>query len=1055
MISRIIYVSVYYREIVLLLTLLLAAVGWMSFQDLPIDAVPDITNVQVQVNTSVDGFVPEEIERTITFPIEVAMSGIAGVTELRSITHYGLSQVTVVFEEDTDILKARQWISERLQLMNGRFPKDVFPKLGPVSSGLGEIYHYSVETETQLTGNERMTQLIELRSLQDWYIKPRLLTVKGVAEINTIGGYEKQFHIQPRPNDLIRYGIHFADIQNAINLTNQNMGGGYVQQTGEQFLIQAVGLFKNMSDIGGVPVKNLETYKTVTIDDIARVTLARELRTGAALSGGQETVLGTVLMLLGENSRTVSTRVDERINEIQKGLPPGFKIKPLYNRSELVNATLETVEHNLLTGAFLVVIVLLFLLGNVRAALITALTIPLSLLITFIPMRYFGISGNLMSLGALDFGIIIDGAVIVLDNCVRVIQERKRQLKPGMIMRQSDLKSAVYDASVEIRQAAGFGELIIVVVFLPLFTLVGIEGKMFKPMAATFSIAVISALCLSFTTAPALASLLLTRNVADHEPWLMKQMRRLYSPILELGLKNRFAVLGGALVSLLIGIVLFFQLGGEFLPKLDERSYAIQFIRPINISLDQSLDLQAQSERIIQGFPEVARVFSRTGTSEVATDPMGVNLSDTYVMMKNQREWPLRDGGRRTSEQFVTALLNSLEEHLPGQRAILSQPIQMRFNELLEGTRADISVKVFGDDMEQLALYTKKIGEIIGQIRGAGDVEIELKGTSPILKITPKEGILKNLGVSRAEILETVSIALGGQEVGHFYEGVKRFPIIIRLSEDDRSDLNLLRSLPVGISSNSMIPLSEAANLHFEPGYSSISREQTKRRAAVMINPRGRDTESFVKEAKEIVEKTVQLPSGYFLEWAGNFKNLQEAKARLMIVTPVTFLLVLIMIYAVFKNIYKTLLIFSGVPLALIGGVLGLMLNQLPFSISAGVGFIALSGIAVLNGVVLVHYFSDLSKEGLRGEELARKGTSIRLRAVLMTALVDVFGFLPMMLSAGAGAEVQKPLASVVIGGIISSTLLTLVVLPSLYCLFEKQLMDIEDRRKLPIGRKV
>ena len=1048
MISRIIYVSVYYREVVLLMTLCLGIVGWMSFETLPIDAVPDITNVQVQVNTSIDGLVPEEIERTITFPIEVAMSGIAGVTELRSITRYGLSQVTVVFEETTEILKARQWISERLQLMNGKFPKDVYPRLGPVSSGLGEIYHYSVEAETEAQGSARILQLMELRSLQDWYIKPRLLTVKGVAEINTIGGYEKQFHIQPHPKDLARFGIHFLDIQSAIGLTNQNVGGGYVQQTGEQFLVQAIGLFQTLRDIGAVPIKNLETFKTVTIDDVAKVTLARELRTGAAMAGGSETVLGTVLMLLGENSRTVSTRVDERINEIQKGLPHGYKIKPLYNRSDLVNATLETVEHNLVTGALLVIVVLLLLLGNVRAALITAVTIPLSLLITFIVMKYFGISGNLMSLGALDFGIIIDGAVIVLDNCVRVIQERKKQLKPGMILRQSDLKAAIYDASVEIRQAAGFGELIIVVVFLPLFTLTGIEGKMFKPMAATFSIAVLSALWLSFTTAPALASLFLTKDVADHEPWLMNQIRKCYLPILDFGLKHRFLVMGGGVFSVLLGVLLFFQLGGEFLPKLDERSFAVQFIRPINISLDQSLALQSKSETLIQEFPEVAHVFSRTGTSEVATDPMGVNLSDTYVMMKDPKDWPIVNGKKRSTEEFIEALFNSLESHLPGQRAILSQPIQMRFNELLEGTRADVSLKVFGDEMETLGSVTRQIGDVVSKIPGAGDVDIELKGTSPILRIVPKEGILKNLGVSYHEILETVGTALGGQQLGHFYEGVKRFPIILRLSEEDRSDLDLIRALPVGISSNAMIPLSDAAHISFEEGYSSISREQTKRRAAVLINPRGRDTESFVKEAQRAVEQTVHLPTGYYLEWAGNFKNFQEAKSRLLIVTPLTLILVLMMIYGVFKNIYKTLLIFSGVPLALVGGVLGLILNKLPFSISAGVGFIALSGIAVLNGVVLVHYFSDLAKEGLKGEELARKGTSIRLRAVLMTALVDIFGFLPMMLSHGAGAEIQKPLASVVIGGIISSTFLTLIALPSLYCLFEKQMMDIEDRRR-------
>lgn len=1039
MINKILHFSVYNRGIVLLFTFLLGILGWVSFQNLPIDAVPDITNVQVQVNSTVEGLAPEEIERTVTFPVETAMSGIAGVNQVRSITRFGLSQVTVVFEDDLDIYRARQLVSERLQMVAGQLPKNVSPRLGPVSSGLGEIYFYSIEANEVAKGEARSRQLMEIRALQDWYVKPRLLTVKGVAEVNTIGGYEKQFHIQPRPKDLARYGIHFSDIQTALELTNQNVGGGYIQQTAEQFLVQAVGLFQNMNDIREVPVKSLETYKTITVGDIADVALAKELRTGAALVQGNEAVLGTALMLLGDNSRTVSTRVSERIQEIQKGLPSGYKIQPLYNRSHLVNATLGTVEHNLITGASLVIVVLLLLVGNIRAALVTAATIPLSLLMTFIVMKHFGISGNLMSLGALDFGIIVDGAVIVLDNCVRFVQDRTKKL--GRSLNPNELKQAVYEASVEIRKAAGFGELIIVVVFLPIFALVGIEGKMFKPMAATFSIAVLAALCLSFTTAPALASLLLKGKITDREPWLMSQIRKLYLPLLGLSLRRRAWVMGIGGISIFLGIFLFTKLGGEFLPQLDERSLTIQFIRPVNISLDQSIALQEKSEKLIQEFSEVSQVFSRIGTAEVATDPMGVNLSDTFVMLKEPETWSPVQGKRRTKPELISALVERLEKEIPGQRSIVSQPIQMRFNELLEGTRADVSVKVFGDDMNQLASITKEIGEIIGKIRGAGDVEVELKGTSPLLKVVPKEGILKKLGVSHREVLETIGVALGGQEAGYLYEGIKRFPIVVRLSEKDRSDLDSIRSLPVGIASSATIPLSDAARVYFDEAYSSISREQTKRRAAVMINPRGRDTESFVAEAQLAVEKAVKLPSGYYLEWGGNFKNLQEARSRLLILAPLALILVLMMIYTAFKNVYETGLIFSCVPLALVGGVLGLILNGLPFSISAGVGFIALSGIAVLNGVVLVHYFNDLRKEGLQGETLVRKGTSIRLRPVLMTALVDIFGFLPMMLSSGVGAEVQKPLAAVVIGGIISSTLLTLIVLPTLYCIFERKMV--------------
>ena len=1036
MISKIIHFSVYHRGVVLLFTLLAAILGWSSFETLPIDAVPDITNIQVQVNTAVEGLAPEEIERTVTFPVETAMSGLAGVDQVRSITRFGLSQVTVVFEDDTDIYRARQLVSERLQAVASQLPKTVQPKLGPVSSGLGEIYHYTIEAEKIAQGEERVRQLMELRA--DWYIKPRLLTVKGVAEVNTIGGHEKQFHIQPDPKLMAKYGIHFSDIEDALSKTNQNVGGGYVQQTSEQFLVQAVGLFKQIEDIRSVPLRLLETYKTITIGDIATVTLAKELRTGAALVQGKEEVLGTVLMLLGDNSRTVSTRVLGRIQEIQKGLPPGYKIQTLYNRSDLVNATLGTVEHNLLTGASLVVIILLLLVGNVRAAFITAVMIPLSLLMTFIAMKRFDISGNLMSLGALDFGIIVDGAVIVLDNCVRFVHDRTQKL--GRSLTNGELKQAVYEASLEIRKAAGFGELIIVVVFLPIFALVGIEGKMFKPMAATFSFAVLSALILSFTTAPALASLLLKGKVADKEPWLMQKIRNFYAPFLSLSLGHRKWTVGIGIAAIVLGGILFSTLGGEFLPQLDEGSLTIQFVRPVNISLDQSIAIQEKSEKIIQTFPEVEVVFSRIGTSEVATDPMGVNLADTYIMLKDRKNWPKVNGKRRSKPELMQAILGRLELDLPGQRSLLSQPIQMRFNELLEGTRADVSVKVFGDDLDQLSDVTKQIAATISKVSGSGDVEVELKGTSPLLRVTPKEGIMKTLGVSNREVLETVGIAMGGEEVGYLYEGIKRFPIVIRLNEKARSELDSIRTLPVGISANTTIPLSDAAHIRFEEAYSAISREQTKRRAAVMINPRGRDTESFVQEAQKAVEKAVKLPTGYYLEWGGNFKNLQEARSRLLVLTPLALILVLMMIYAAFKNVYETGLIFSCVPLALVGGVLGLILNGLPFSISAGVGFIALSGIAVLNGVVLVHYFNDLRQEGLKGEQIVRKGTLIRLRPVLMTALVDIFGFLPMMLSTGVGAEVQKPLASVVIGGIVSSTLLTLIVLPTIYLIFNKKM---------------
>lgn len=1040
--SKIIAFSIYNRMAVLLVTIGIAIAGWITFENLPIDAVPDVTNNQVQINTAVDGLSPEETERNVTFPIETAMRGLAGVVEVRSLTRFNLSQVTVIFEDSVEIYRARQLVSERLQSVSGSLPPGVLPQPGPVSSGLGEIVHYSVESEKIETGEKRIEQLMEMRTIQEWYVKPRLLTVKGVAEVNTIGGFERQFHIQPNTQKMARYGVQFSEIIEAIERTNKNVGGGYVQQTGEQFLVQAVGLLKDIDDIKAVPLKSLETFQTVTIGDIADVKLATELRSGAGLVRSKEAVVGTVMMLLGENSRTVAIRVADRLKEIQEGLPKGYKIETLYIRSDLVSSTIGTVEHNLLTGAFLVIVVLALLMGNIRAAIITAITIPISLLVTFIAMKYFNISGNLVSLGALDFGIIVDGTVILLDHVVRVIQDRSSALKRNLT--KEELQKAVYDATVHIRTAAGFGQLIIVVVFLPIFSLVGVEGKMFRPMAATFIIAITAALILSFTTAPALASLLMTGKVADKEPWLMKMLERGYKPVLEFVLRFRIATIAMGIVSTIIGVILFMGLGGEFLPQLDEGTLLVQTTRPVNVSIDQSVVLQSKTEEIASDFPEVAYTFSKIGTSEIANDPMGVHQADTYVMYKPEKDWPLISGKKRTRAEVANAIIERLDLELPGQSVLRSQPIQMRFNDLLEGSKSDVSVKLYGDDMETLARITKQIASIVEKIEGSGEIETELRGTSPLLRVTPKKEVLRKMGISTQQVLQTVGVALGGAESGMLYEGERRFPIFVRLSEAQRSDLDGIRSLPVGIGNNATIPLSEVADIRFEEAYGTIVREDGKRRAAVLINPHGRDTESFVNEARKAVADQVKLPEGYYIEWTGTFRNLQEAKSRLIVLAPLALLLVLMMIYTAFKSMGETLLIFACVPMALVGGVLGLILNGLPFSITAGVGFIALSGIAVLNGVVLMNYFNDLRREGLDPKTIVRKGALLRLRPVMMTALVDIFGFLPMMLSTSIGAEVQKPLASVVIGGIVSSTLLTLLVLPALYLVFEKYMKPHE-----------
>lgn len=1038
MINKIIYFSVYNRVLVLIFTGLLAVAGLYAFQSLPIDAVPDITNNQVQINTVIEGLAPEEIERSITFPVESSMRGLAGVEQVRSITRFGLSQVTVVFKDGIDIYRARQVVSERLQGVSTELPKGAEAKLGPISTGLGEIFQYTLDVEKPADDPEqRLRQLMEVKALQDWYIRPRLLTVEGVAEINSSGGYERQFHVQPDVQKMNSFGIHFSEITAALEKANKNVGGGYISQTAEQFLVQGVGLFRNASDIAKVPVKQLDSFRVVRVGDIATVGLGKELRTGASTVNGQETVLGTVMMLLGENSRTVSLRAKDKIDEIRKTLPPGFVLNTVYNRSDLVNATLGTVEHNLAMGAGLVIVVLFLLIGNIRAAVITALTIPLSLLFTFLVMRPLGISGNLMSLGALDFGIIVDGTVILIDNCVRYIHELAK--KEGRALTRAEVQRAVYDAAVEVRVAAGFGELIVVVVFLPIFGLVGIEGKMFSPMAATFAIAVASALILSFTAAPALASLLLAGNAEDKEPKIMEWVRIGYRPVLERTFKYRNFTLAAAAVAVVIGGVLFATRGAEFLPQLGEGSFAFHMIRPVNTSLDQSIAFQRKADLIIKSFPEVENVFSRIGTSEVATDPMGVNISDTFIMLKPEETWPKGPAGKLTHETLVKAILAKLEKELPGQTYLASQPIQMRFNELLEGTRADVSVKIFGPDLQTNMDLAKQIQSVVSKVPGAGDVEVDLAGTSPVLRVLPKNDIVPKYGASASDVLETVSIALGGQEAGYLYEGDRKFPIVVRLNENERTDLDTVRSLPVGIGTNVTVPLSAVADTVFAETFGSINREDSNRRSAVLINLRGRDTEGFVEEARALVDKSIKLPQGYYVQWGGNFKNLQEARNRLMVLTPVSLILVFLMINAAFGSVGQTFLIFLCVPFALVGGVVSLMLNGLPFSISAGVGFIALSGIAVLNGVVLVNYFNQLKAEGKTGMDLVLAGTLIRLRPVLMTALVAIFGFLPMMLSSGVGAEVQRPLATVVIGGIISSTILTLLVLPTLFSIFENR----------------
>jgi cobalt-zinc-cadmium resistance protein CzcA len=1013
-------------------TILLMLVGIKSFQELSIDAVPDITNTQVQINTPVKGLVPEEIERMVTFPIEYSMNGMPGVETIRSISRYGISQVTVIFKEDTDIYLARQLTSEKLQ--NVELPNGVTPEMGPISTGLGEIFHYSVEAKTPETDDtKRLIQLMELKSLQDWFIKPRLLTVKGVTEVNTIGGYEKQFFIQPNIKKMSNFGIHFDDIEKALSETNTNVGGGYIQQTGEQLLVRGVGLLQNIKNIENVVVKKMSSYQIIKIKDIAQVKFDKEIRTGAATANGEESVIGTAFMLLGENSRTVSKRVDDKLNNIRKDLPNWVEVKVLYNRSDMVNATLGTVEHNLIMGAGLVMVFLLLLVGNIRAAIITSIIIPISLLMTFILMKWQNVSGNLMSLGALDFGIIVDGAVIVIENCVHRIQKRGKELARELT--KEEVKQLVIDAAIEIRSAAGFGELIVITVFIPLFALTGVEGKMFGPMAKTFIMALSCALILSFTLVPALAATFLSGKTKDKKPFLMNLAERAFHPTLKKALQFKKSVLTVGIGSIVAGVILFTRMGAEFIPQLDEGDFAIQFIRPANISIQNSVELQKLSERVIKDFPQVKNVFARTGAAEVATDPMGVNISDSYIMLTPRETWP-KNALSQNKKELMSEIKAKLELHVPGQVLMISQPVELRFNELLEGTRADVSAKIFGDDLDKLISYSKQMSEIIKQVEGSGEVESESKGKSPMLQYSPKLEELAQMGVSARPVLDAISTAIGGREVGHIYDGVKRFPIITRLSESERKDVSTVKNLPVGISEGHTIPIEKVANIEFVETFASVSRENSQRRVAVLINPETSDIENFVKRAKEAVESKITLPEGYFIEWGGSFKNLQSAKERLSVLVPMSLLLILAMLYGAFKNFAQVILIFTCAPMALIGGVLSLNIMGMPFSISAGVGFIALCGISILNGVVLVTYFNRLIENGKSPDQVVLDGAMTRLRPVLMTALTDIFGFLPMMFSSGLGAEVQRPLATVVVGGIISATILTLIVLPSLYRLF-------------------
>lgn len=1056
MLDSIIQFSIRQRWMVLLVVLGVAALGIYNYQSLPIDAVPDITNVQVQINAEAPGYSPLEAEQRITYIVETAMGGLPNLDYTRSLSRYGLSQVTVVFKDGTDIYFGRQLIAERLQELKSKLPPGIEPSMGPISTGLGEIYMYTVEAKPgALMKNGQPFTPTELREIQDWVIKPQLRNIPGVVEVNTIGGYEKQFHVTPFPEKLLAYGVSMNDLMRALEMNNSNVGAGYIERNGEQYLIRVPGQVKTMGDLANIVVARRDGTP-VYVRDVADVILGKELRTGAATENGEEVVLGTVFMLIGENSRTVSERVDQKMKEINRTLPDGVIAKTVYNRTNLVDATIDTVKKNLLEGALLVIVVLFLLLGNIRAALITAAVIPLSMLMTITGMVTTRISGNLMSLGALDFGIIVDGAVIIVENCIRRLAEEQHHRK--RLLALGERLEVVFDATREVVKPSTFGVFIIMVVYLPILSLQGVEGKMFHPMAYTVITALLAAMILAVTFVPAAVAVFLGGKVSEKENIFMRAARSAYEPTLRLALSARGLVVTAAIAVVLLCLLLTTRMGSEFIPSLDEGDIALHAMRIPGTSLTQSTQMQDILEHRLKQFPEVKDVFAKIGTAEIATDPMPPSVADGFVMLKPRSEWP---DPHKPKSQLVAEMVAAVEK-IPGNNYEFTQPIQMRFNELISGVRSDVAVKVFGDDMNVLNETAEQIEAVLKTLPGAADVKTEQTTGLPLLTIQLDRERMARYGLNVSDVQEVIEIALGGKEAGEVFEGDRRFAILVRLPESLRADLEALRRIPIplpeaaaattrtrhssgNLNATDTLPLGEIATIEIAPGPNQISRENGKRRVVVSANVRGTDLASFVAAAEKKIDAEVKIEPGYWITWGGQFENLISASKRLQIVVPVALLLILLLLFGAFGTIKDALLVFTGVPMALTGGILALCLRGIPLSISAGVGFIALSGVAVLNGVVMISFIKKLREEGAELDEAIFRGSVTRLRPVMMTALVASLGFVPMALATGPGAEVQRPLATVVIGGIISSTLLTLVVLPVIYRIFHSEKRPAES----------
>ena len=1020
------------RWLVMAVTLVIVAIGLFNLARLPIDAVPDITNVQVQINTEANGYSPLEVEQRITYSVENAMAGIPKLDYTRSLSRYGLSQVTVIFEEGTDIYWARQQVSERLQAIRSNLPRDVAPTLGPITTGLGEVLIYAVTAQPgALNDNGEAYSLEDLRTIQDWIIRPQLVKVQGITEINSLGGYVREYQVAPTPGKLLAFKVTMQDIIEALQRNNQNVGAGYIERNGEQWLIRSPGQLADLTDIGNVVIAKRDDAP-VRIKDVAEVMYGKELRTGAAVINGEEAVLGTAFMLVGENSRSVAKAVADKLQAINQTLPKGVEATAVYNRTVLVDQTIETVQKNLFEGALLVIVILFALLGNFRAALITALVIPLSMLFAITGMVGNKVSGNLMSLGAIDFGLIVDGAVIVVENTLRRLGLEQQRL--GRLLETKERLQTVVESTKEVVSPAVFGVFIIMLVYLPIFALSGVEGKMFHPMAFTVVAALLGALISAITFIPAAIALFVKGKVSHQQNSVMRGIQSFYKAVLNIALEIPAVVVGLALGLVVFSGLKVTQLGTEFLPQLDEHDMALHALRIPGTGLEQAIMMQKQLEAALKESDEVSHIFTKIGTADIATDPMPPNVADTFLMLKPRSEWANPD---KLKTQLVDEI-RTIMQSVPGNNYELTQPIEMRFNELIAGVRADVAIRIYGDDLATLAEAGQRAEVILSKVDGSRDVRLEQTDGLPMLSVEPERDHLALLGLSVADVQKTLQIATSGIQAEEIYEGDRRFKLMVRMDETTRQNPQQLAKLPImlPVEANpdlSYVPLGEVARIKAIQGPNKINRESGKRNVVVSANVENRDLGSFIQETQGLMSAELNLPAGYWVEYAGTFEQLASATQRLKLIVPLTLLLILILLYTTFNSIRDSLLIFSGVPLALTGGVLALMYREMPLSISAAVGFIALSGIAVLNGIVMLSFIRELREQGLELVDAIKQGANQRLRPVLMTALVASLGFIPMALNTGMGAEVQRPLATVVVGGVISSTLLTLVVLPILY----------------------